>query len=290
MSDVLQYMISGITIGSIFALVALGFHLVFKATEIFNFAQGTFVVFGGLCAYTMMVTARLNLILVLVLVTLLGLLTGWLLERIIRRPLLSGAHVVIIIATIAIGILLENAYLVAWSKDCLPFPPFTAGPPIELAGTFVPRQSLWVVGLTIVVVSGVKMFFKFTLVGQAMEACAINSLAASGVGINVERMIVYSLAMSTALAFLAGAMIAPITFAGGPAGPGLSVKGFVSAILGGIEDANAVILGGLLYGLMEAFIGGMVSSGLKEAIALSLLVAIFALKPTGIFVKSRAKN
>ncbi len=288
MADVLQYLISGLTIGAIYALVALSFHLIYKATEIFNFAQGTFVVFGGLLAYTMVVTAKWHFALALAAVVVLGLLAGWLLEIVIRRPLLTGAHLIVIIATIAIGIILENAYMLIWSKNYLPFPPFSAGPPIPLAGAIVPRQSLWVIGLTIAALVAFKSFFKFTLTGRAMEAAAVNPRAARGVGINVERMIVYSLAMSTGLAFMAGTMIAPITFAGGPAGTGLTVKGFVASILGGIEDANAVILGGLLFGLMEAFVGGMISSGLKDAITLTALLVIFAVKPTGVFVRGRA--
>lgn len=290
MGDVLQYLISGVTIGAIYALVALSFHLIYKATEIFNFAQGTFVVFGGLLAYSMVFSAKMHFALALVLVVILGLLVGWVLEIVIRRPLLTGAHLIVIIATIAVGIILENAYMLIWSKNYLPFPPFTAGPPIPLAGAIVPRQSLWVIGLTIAALVVVKSFFKFTLTGRAMEGAAVNPRAARSVGINVERMIVYSLAMSTGLAFMAGTMIAPITFAGGPAGTGLTVKGFVAGILGGIEDSNAVILGGLLFGLMEAFVGGMVSSGLKEAITLSALLVIFALKPTGVFVRGQAKH
>lgn len=286
MSDLFQYLISGLTIGAIYALVALGFHLIFKATEIFNFAQGTFVVFGGLLAYSMVVSARLHFMLALIMVALIGLLAGWVLEMIIRKPLLSEAHLIIIIATIAIGIVLENAYLVIWSKDYLPFPPFSPGAPFAVGGAIIPRQALWVMGLTMVVFVLVKLFFKFTLTGRAMEATASNPLAARSVGINVERMIIYSLAMSTGLAFVAGTMIAPIAFAGGPAGPGLTVKGFVAGILGGIEDSDAVILGGLLFGVIEALVGGLISSGLKEAITLTILLIVFGLKPTGIFARA----
>jgi len=228
--------------------------------------------------------------LALILVTLMGVLVGWLLEVIIRKPFLSEAHLVIIIATIAIGIILENAYLVIWSKDYLPFPPFSPGFPFDVGGVIVPRQALWIMGLTIVVLVLVKVFFKFTLTGRAMEATANNPMAARSVGINVERMIVYSIGMSTGLAFMAGTMIAPIAFAGGPAGTGLTVKGFVAGILGGIEDSDAVIMGGLLFGVMEAFVGGMISSGLKEAITLTALLIIFGLKPSGIFIWSGTKN
>ena len=287
MSDLLQYIITGVTIGAIYALVALGFHIIFKATEIFNFAQGTFVVFGGLLAYSLVVNAKIHFAIALVLVAAIGLVAGRLLEIIIRKPLLTGAHLIIIIATIAIGIILENAYLLIWSKEYMPFPPFTAGDPVPFLGAIVPRQSLWVIGLTVAVLVLVKLFFKCTLSGRAMEAAANNPMAARSVGIKVELMIIYSLAMSTALAFVGGMMIAPITFAGGPAGPGLTVKGFVAGILGGIEDSNAVILGGLLFGLMESLVGGLISSGLNEAITFSLLLIIFGFRPTGLFVRSK---
>ena len=282
--DVLQLILIGIGMGSVYALVALGFHIVFQATEVFNFAHGELVVMGGLISYSLTVTLHMNLWLAVILVTAVGFLSGLLFERVAIRPIDPSAHLAIIISTVAMGIVLENSYLLLWAKEELPVPAFSARETMEILGVNIPSQYLWVFGLSAVAILAVEAFFHFTLTGKAIRATAFNRVAAMGMGINPRRMVAYSFGLSAALAMLAGMVMAPLTLAGGAMGPVLTVKGFTAAILGGITRAPSVVMGGFLLGVVESLTAGLISSQFRDPIALSVLLLVFMLQPKGIFL------
>lgn len=284
LKDVLQLVLIGIGMGSVYAVVALGFHIVFQATEVFNFAHGELVVLGGLIAYSLSETLHLNLWLIFILVAAMGFLAGLLFERVAIRPIDPSAHLTIIISTVAIGIVIENSYLLLWAKEELPLAAFSTRETAEILGARIPSQYLWVFGLSVVAILAVEVFFHYTLTGKAIRATAVNRVAAMGMGINPRRMVAYSFGLSAALAMLAGMVMAPLTLAGGAMGPVLTVKGFTAAILGGITRAPSVVLGGFLLGVVESLTAGLISSQFRDPIALSFLLLVFMLQPNGIFV------
>ena len=275
----------GIGMGSVYAVMALGFHIVFQATEVFNFAHGELAVLGGLLAYSLMVKLHVTLWLTFILIVLAGFVVGIIFERIAIRSIDSQMHLSIIVSTIAMGIIIQNGDLLIWGKDELPFPTFSTNSTITILGSPIPSQYLWVFSLSMLIILAVGAFFRFTLTGKAIRATALNRIGVLGVGINPLRMVAFSYGLSVSLAMLAGMVIAPLTSAGGLVGVMLTVKGFTAAILGGITRMPSVVLGGFLLGLVEALTAGLISSDFRDPIALGTLLLIFMFQPRGIFAR-----
>ncbi len=287
LTDCLQLLISGLTIGAIYSLVALGFHIVHEGTEIFNFGYGEIVVLGGLLALTSSVNMSFNLPFSFIIIIIFAFIFGLIFERVIIRPFINISHLSIIISTIAAGIIIENFYHLAWDKEYLPFPPFLSGPPINFLNVNIPIQTLFVFGLVLLTVILVFLFFEHTYLGKAMRGAANNREAARAVGIKPDRMTAYAFGLSFVIGMVAGIVVGPITYVGGSAGPMYTVKGFVGAILGGIRKQTSAIMGGLILGILESFVAGLVTSAYRDAVALGVLLAIFLIKPEGLFIASK---
>jgi branched-chain amino acid transport system permease protein len=280
--QLLQFVLSGVMVGSIYALIALGFTMVFNATEAINFAQGEFVMLGGMVAVALY-HARLPLALACVgavaAVTLLGLLF----ERLTLAPLARVSVTNLIIITIGGSIFLKGAAMLAWGKDAATLPSFSGDAALHVLGaTFLP-QSLWIVGTSLVVVVLVRAFFERTAMGQAMRAVAANRFAATLMGINVKWMVACSFALSAGVGAVAGVIITPVALTAFDRGTILGLKGFSAAVLGGMGSGPGAVVGGLVLGVLEAVGAGFVSSGYKDAIAFLLLIAVLLLRPQGIF-------
>jgi branched-chain amino acid transport system permease protein len=170
-----------------------------------------------------------------------------------------------------------------WGKDPYMLPPFGSHQPIQIWGAVLQPQTLWVLGITVLVVAGITFFFKRTLMGKAMTACAYNPMAARLVGINVRKMVLISFGVSAALGAIAGIIITPITLMEYDRGPLLALKGFSAAVLGGLGSPLGSIAAGFLIGLLESLGAGFVSSGYKDAIALFVLLLVLWVKPSGLF-------
>ncbi|MBK8898490.1 MAG: branched-chain amino acid ABC transporter permease [Candidatus Competibacteraceae bacterium] len=280
--QVFQFLVAGITVGSLYALVGLGFALIYNASDVVNFAQGEFVMLGAMIAIALL-SAGLPLLLAAFVATALTVGVGVLLERFAVEPAAGASVVTTIIITIGAAIFLRGVALLLWGKDFHSLPPFSGDDPIRLGGATLLPQSVWVLGVTIVLVALVRAFFNRTLLGKALLACAFNRSAAQAVGINVKMMLRLAYGLSAGLGALAGILIAPITFSSYEAGVMLGLKGFSAAIVGGIGNPMGAVAGGLLLGVLESLGAGLVSSGYKDAIAFLFVLMVLFFEPTGLF-------
>ncbi|MDS4028646.1 MAG: branched-chain amino acid ABC transporter permease [Candidatus Contendobacter sp.] len=277
-----QFLVTGVTVGSLYALVGLGFALIYNASDVVNFAQGEFVMLGAMTAIALL-NAGLPLPLAAIAATLAAILVGLLLERFAIEPAQGASVVTTIIITIGAAIFLRGVALLLWGKGFHALPPFSGDAPIRLGGATVLPQSLWVLGVTVLLVSLVRAFFNRTLLGKALLACSFNRAAAQLVGINVRVMLRLAYGLSAGLGAMAGILIAPITFSSYEAGVMLGLKGFSAAIVGGIGNPMGAVAGGVLLGLLEALGAGLISSGYKDAIAFLFVLMVLFFQPTGLF-------
>jgi len=278
-----QYLFTGITIGSIYALVAVGFNIIYSVTEIINFAQGEFVMLGGLIMvfFTSMVKLPVPLAFVLTIAAVTA--VGGLMERFTINPLKNASVLTMIIVTIAVSILLKGIAMFIWGKDPYIYPPFSGTKPLFVFGAAIQTQTLWVMFITALVVVLMTFFFKKTRYGKAMLACADDPEAARLVGIKVNVMILVSFALSAAIGAVAGAIITPISLMEYDRGALLGLKAFGAAVLGGLGSFYGAVVAGLFLGVAESFCAGLVSSGYKDAVALLLLLLVLYFRPSGLF-------
>ncbi len=271
------------TVGSIYALTAIGFTIVYNCTQVVNFAQGEFVMLGAMIAAVLVATMHLSLPLAVVIAVLASGIVGYLLAGSLLRPLRTGAPITLIIITVGASILLRGLAMMLWGKDPLPLPAFSGDRTVQIAGASLQVQSLWVFGVTAVLVVLLMLFYRYTLLGRAMRACASCKPGAKLVGINTNRMAMLSFMLGGAVGAVGGAVIAPITMAQHDMGTMLGLKGFCAAILGGLGNFSGGIVAGLTLGILEAMGAGFVSSGYKDAIAFIILLIILFARPQGVF-------
>lgn len=281
-NQLLQFIVTGLTIGAIYAMVAIGFNIIYNVTEIINLAQGEFVMLGGLVMVTVHVMWGVPLPLAFVLTVLGVTLVGALLDRLAIRPIRKPSVMTLIIATVAASIIIKGVAMLIWGKSPYDLPAFSGRTPIDLGGVIIQPQYLWVVGFLIVVAIGLTLFFNRTILGKAMGACADNPDAARLVGINVRHMVLLSFALSAAIGAVAGLTLTPIALMDYDRGAMLAIKGFGAAILGGLGSFPGAILGGLILGLIESLSAGLLASGYKDAYALIILLAVLFIRPSGI--------
>ncbi len=282
MQEILQYFFSGITTGAVYAVIAVGFTLLFNATGLINFAQGEFVMVGALVLISFWKVLEIPLIPAFVLSVATVALIGIVMERFALRTVRKPHPIVMVIITIGVSIFLRGVGMLAWGKDAHSVAPFTQHAPIEIHGATLLPQSLWILGIVLVIVVGLQFFFKKTLAGKAMEACAISKKAAWILGIPSEKMVLAAFAMSAAMGGVAGVIIAPVTMSSYDMGTMLGLKGFCAAMLGGLGSVMGAVLGGLLLGVIEAFGVGLIASGLKDVLAFLILLVILYARPSGI--------
>ncbi|MGA7983889.1 MAG: branched-chain amino acid ABC transporter permease [Burkholderiales bacterium] len=288
-AQLLQYLLSGLTVGAIYALVALGFSIIYNASNVINFAQGEFVMIGGMATVSL-IAAGLPLPLAALLAIAATTLVGLALEKLAFERVRGESVVTLIIITIGASILLRGLAGLVWDKNLHALPAFSGDRPIALGGATIVPQSLWVVGVTLLVVAALWWFFNRTLHGKAMLATSHNRLAAQLVGISVRRVLLVSFGLSAALGALAGILIAPITFTAWDVGVMLGLKGFAAAILGGLGSGPGAVLGGLVLGLLEALSAGYVSSAYKDVIAFGIMLAVLVLMPGGLLGRRSAER
>ena len=281
-SQFLQFLFSGLTVGSTYALAALGFTLIFNASQVINFAQGEFIMLGGMLAVYFSQQGW-PLPVVMFLAIALPACVGILLEKLAIEPVKGAEPITLIIITIGASLVIRGLVQVFLGKGTFSLPPFSGDQPIEIGGATLMPQSLWVMGVTALVVVGLWYFFSRTLLGKAMLATSFNRMAAQMVGINVQWILLLSFAMSAALGALGGILITPITLTSYDVGVMLGLKGFVAAVLGGMGSGLGAVVGGLLVGVLEAFGAGYVSSAYKDAIPFVLILFLLFFMPRGLF-------
>lgn len=276
----------GIQRGSIYALVAIGFNIIYNATGIINFAQGEFVVLGGLMMVTLTMTANLSIPFAFLLSVSFVTIVGILMERLTINPVKEPTVLRLIIITIAVSILLKGAAMCIWGKGSLYMRQFTQTGPLEFFGALIMPQTLWIIGILAMVVVAYVFFFNFTLTGKCMRACSINRDSARLTGINDRLMVMLAFALSAGIGAVAGVIITPIIQMDYSRGALLGLKGFGAAVLGGLGNSGGAVVAGLLIGVLEALSGGYISSHYMDAIALIVMLCVLFVRPGGIFGKS----
>ncbi|MEH6825573.1 MAG: branched-chain amino acid ABC transporter permease [Motiliproteus sp.] len=282
LDQIIQFLATGLSVGSTYALVGLGFAIIYNASGVVNFAQGEFVMLGAMSAVGLLgagVPYPLALLVAILIVT----LVGFALNKFAIEPARGASVVATIIITIGASIFLRGAALLIWGKDIFSMPSFSGDEPIQIGAATVVPQNLWIMGVTIVLVLLVRYFFDKTLYGKAILACSCNKTAAGLVGINVNLMLLTSYGLSAAIGAVAGLLIAPIAFTSFDAGMMLGLKGFSAAILGGMGSSMGAVAGGLVLGVLESLGAGLISSGYKDAMAFVIILAVLFFKPSGLF-------
>ena len=281
-AEFLQYVFSGVTIGSTYALVGLGFAIIYNASHVINFAQGEFVMIGSMAA-VFLSAAGIPMPLAILCAVALTILVGLALEKFAVEPAKNAEVVTIIIITIGASIFLRGLAQVIWDKEFHALPPFSGEAPLIIAGATILPQSLWVLGVTLVIVVALGWFFNRTLMGKAILATACNADAARMMGINTRFILLIAFGLSAMLGAIAGIIVAPITTTSYDVGVMLGLKGFVAAVLGGLGSAVGAIVGGLILGIAEAMAAGYISSNYKDAVPFVIILLILFFLPSGLF-------
>jgi branched-chain amino acid transport system permease protein len=282
LSQFLQFLFSGVTVGATYALAALGFTLIYNASNVINFAQGEFIMLGGMLTVFFIQTG-LPIPAAVLLAIAIPAMVGLLVEKLAIEPAKGAEVVTLIIITIGASLVIRGLIQVWLGKGTHSFNSFSGNTPIEIGGATLLPQSLWVLGVTAIVVVGLWYFFSRTLAGKAILATSHNRLAAELVGINTQWVLLVSFALSAALGAIGGILVTPITLTSYDVGIMLGLKGFVAAVVGGLGNGLGAVVGGLLVGIIEAMAAGYISSAYKDAIPFVLILFILFFMPRGLF-------
>ena len=282
MSDLMQFVLSGATVGAVYALIALGFTIIYNASDVVNFAQGEFVMLGGM-GTVFAHQAGLPLPLAALLAIGVTAMVGIAFNRLAIETARNAPVVSLIIITIGASIFIQGVAQIAFGKQIYRLPSFSGDAPLHIFGATILPQSLWVIVGALVVFFGLYLFFTRTLTGRAVLATSNNRLAAQLVGINTNFMMTLSFGVSAAIGALAGLLIAPITLTSYQVGVALALKGFAAAMLGGMGNPKGALVGGMILGLLEALTAGYISSHYKDAVAFVVILVLLSVKPQGLF-------
>jgi branched-chain amino acid transport system permease protein len=278
-----QYFLSGITSGSIYAIIAIGFNIIYNTTGIINLAQGEFLILGGMIGISLSSFLPLPLAIAMAVAVTMG--VGALIDFLFIRWLKAPSVLRLIIITIGLSILIRESILHIWDEKVRTLRHFTGTEisSIKILGAFISPQVLWVLGISAVIVVALNLFFRLTLNGRAMRACSDNRTAARLCGIRATKMVTFSFMLSAAIGALAGCAISPLTQTQYDMGASLTIKGFTVAILGGLGNTTAAVTAGLILGLLEAFSIAILPLAYIDAVSIAVLLVILFFRPSGLF-------
>ncbi len=289
MAEFLQFMSSGLTVGAIYALVALGFTLIYKASDIINFAQGEFVMLGGMTTvFVTLAGVPLPLAASIAIVATTAIGVG--LHHLAIEPARGASAVSLIMITIGASIFLRGTAQIVFDRRFHSLPPLLGADPIHFGGAAILPQSLVVLASATIIVTLLWLFIDRSLLGKAVVATAANRLAARLIGVDTRRIVAFSFAISAAIGAIAGILITPIALTSYDVGTLLALKGFAAAMLGGIGSALGAVVGGLLIGMIEAFAAGYLSSNYKDAVAFLIILAVLIFIPQGLFGRAKIER
>jgi len=275
-----QLVVTGLAVGCLYALIALGFTIIFNATEVINIAQGEFVMMGGFITFWLIsngIPAWGALIITILAIGALGI--------VIQRGLFQPAHKAtvlnLVLITVGLVIVLPSFALIVWGAEAVSYEPFVTGA-LRVGGVVITWQSLIVILLTLASMVGLYFLYQRTRLGQAMLATSINKMAASAMGIDVKLMTMISFGLAAAFGGLGGVIMTPIVPAYFGIGLAFTLKGFAAGMLGGLGSIPGALIGGLTLGILEALITGYISSGYRDVVAMSIIILVLMLRPGGI--------
>jgi len=290
MTDFLQLFLSGMATGSIYAVAALGFTLLWQASGTINFAQGEFVM---LPAFIMLGFNAIGAPLLISFVLTCGvavLVLGWGFKRGIADPLLRFGMMPIVVATIGLAIAMRSGVRAGFSAEAHPFPSLFADKLFNIAGVTVTLADVGTLALSLLLVLGTQAFLAKTVTGRAMQAVAQNTDSATVLGINVPRMIFYTFAVNALLACAAALLVTPTYLAKFDMGESLGNKAFFAAIIGGFNNSRGALLGGLIVGVCENLAAAYISPTYKDAVALVIFMLVILFKPQGLLGKKAERK
>lgn len=277
-----QVIASGLTVGAIYALIAIGFTIVFSTVRIVNFAHGEFVMAGGVLYAWLNIVHQVPLALSIPIAVAGCVILGWLSYELCLAGMDKDNHIAQVMVTLGLAITIKGLAQVFIGKDTQFPPPFTSGSPLTIGSVSISRQSIWIVASLVVLLGLLWALLQKTRVGKGMRAVAVNHYAAALMGISPKRAAIIAFALAGLTGGVAGALLAPVASAHYDNGMSLGIKGFAAAILGGLGNPVGAVVGGLILGLTESLTAGYLSSSYKDAVALILLLAILLLRPQGL--------
>jgi branched-chain amino acid transport system permease protein len=283
-TDFVQLMVAGTAIGSIYAMTAIGFVLLWQTSGTINFAQGEFVVLPAFTMVLFLVIFRLPFVAALLGTVLVStLLLGVLVHKVFVARLLRMGVLPLVIATIGLSLLIRYSLQQFWTAQALPFPPLFSRVPMRLGAIVLPWEELMNVLFAGAVIGALHLFITRTKLGWAMQAVAQNRTLAEVLGLDVSRLVTLTFVLNAALAAVAAVLIAPVYLVKYDIGVALGLKAFYAAIIGGFNQIRGAMLGGLLVGLVETLSGAYISGPFRDAFALAILIAVLMLKPEGLW-------
>lgn len=289
MAELLQLVFAGLSTGSIYAMVALGFNIIFKSTGALNFAQGEWVMLGGMTAATL-VAAGAPLWLAIVAAAAVAMAAGALSEFLVVRRLPQPSPMSITIVTIGLAICTKSLVMVILGKNPAGLPAFSGDEPIRIAGAVFQPQSLWIIGIAAAVMAAAGRFFNRTTLGKALRAAAAQPEAAALMGISPTLTMSLSFTLAAGIGALAGVIVTPLTLTSFDHGTILGFKAFCAAMLGGLGSLPGAMVGGLLLGLTESLAGGLLSSHFKDAVAFVVLLLLLVRWPNGLLGRGQIEK
>ena len=283
--ELIQSLVNGVGIGLVYGLVAIGFCVIYNASGIVNFAQGVFVMLGGMFAYTFFVHLQLPLALAAIISIALAAAVGVLIQIFVISPMWNrkAPMFAIILATLAVQLLIEQVVILTLGDQPRTYPNFTLGGPLKIGPIAIDYQLFWVLACGVLMVVALELFFNKTRVGRALRACAQNREAAALLGIPVGQMLMLSFALSAALGAAAGILITPTQYTAWSVGEPFGINGFIAAIIGGFGSAPAALVGGLLLGVVQSEAIVFFGAGFKNVVALTILLIVLLFFPRGVF-------
>ena len=284
-----QLIISGLAVGFVYGLVALGFVLIYKATEVINFAQGELMMLGAFIAYTLIEILSVPVLVGILLSMLFMAMFGFFVERVLLRSLVGEPIFSIVMVTIGLSIVMRSAAGMIWTFDTIPFPKIFPETTLNVQKLVISVTHVWIIGISICLVLLFSLFFKFTDAGISMRATAQNHLATILMGVSVNRVFSMIWAISAAVACLSGILIVPLYFLSYNMGF-IGLKAFPAAILGGFNSVPGAIIGGLIIGVIENLAGGYLPGDLREVSSWIILILVLMVRPEGIFGRLERKK
>jgi branched-chain amino acid transport system permease protein len=286
----MQFIYSGITSGSIFALVALGFNIIYNTTGIINFAQGEFVMIGGMLIYTLLSIYGIPLFMAVPVALLLALIIGILFDKIFIKLVKVPNEINLITVTIAAATIIRGLAMVIWGRNTLNVSGYIPYSVISFPGGSLTSNSLLVIAVSLLTAFSLSLFFKKSSLGKAFRACYNDKMAASICGVDVGHIRMLAFGIAAFLGVVAGIVTAPITYVTYTDGVMVGLKGFAAAILGGLGNFWGGVAGGLLLGIFEGFFASILPSGYKDAFAFLIILFVLFLRPMGLFGKKKAER
>jgi branched-chain amino acid transport system permease protein len=283
--ELVQALVNGVGIGLVYGLIAIGFCVIYNASGIVNFAQGVFVMLGGMLTYTLLNRFGLPIAAAAIVSILLVALVGLLVQVLIISPMWQrrAPLFAIILATLAVQLLIEQIVILTLGDQPRTYPEFSSGGPLKLGPIAVDYQLFWILGCGLLMVIALSMFFNRTRVGRALRACAQNQEAAALLGVPVGSMLMLSFGLSAALGAAAGILITPTQYTAYSVDGPFGIDGFIAAIIGGFGSAPAALVGGVLLGVVQAAAIVVFGAGYKNVAALTVLLVMLLFFPRGLF-------